>query len=333
MVGMPPSRKVALIAGGCAVALLVASAIVIGQVNGSRGPARAVREYVDLIARGDATAANALVDPGPGRAFLSDEVLASASQRISVTEVYGHDSTVEPGETAEATVRYELAGRSYAADLRVKREPNSFGGLEQWRVIDPLVVPVVVQTNVPTLDSGSLGAARIPASGPKYNGFPQQRFLMYPGSYQLTGVTSKYVRALPHAVSVAHGGSMETNPAAISYQYEQELFRLVTAKITELLARCFGTGNAPPADCPRDLRTYSEGGTDFRLDRVPAIERLQAYQTEHKADATTEPAIRFATHQGRFSFTDGGTRTRDFRLYGSVGISRDDAVTITFEDE
>lgn len=91
--------------------------------------------------------------------------------------------------------------------------------------------------------------------------------------------------------------------------------------------------NAPPADCPRDLRTYSEGGTDFRLDRSPPIERLQAYQTEYKADGTTKPAIHFATVRGRFSFTDGGTRTRDFRIHGAVDISRDDAVTITFEDE
>ncbi|MGH3863927.1 hypothetical protein [Actinokineospora sp.] len=331
MVGIP-SRRNALIAGGCAVALLIACVIVIGQVNDSRGPAQAVREYVDLIARGDATAANALVAPGPDRAFLTDEVLA-ASQRIKVTEVIGHDSGVEPGQTAVATVRYELPGRSYTTSLRVKREPNSFGGLERWRVIDPLVVPVVVQTNVPTLDSGSLGAARIPVSGPRLNGFPQRRFLMYPASYQLMGMTSKYVRALPNDMSVAHGQSMEMNPAAIGYQPEQELSRLVTAKINELLARCFGTGAAPPADCPRYLRTYSEAATDFRLDRSPTIERLQAYQTEYKADGSTKPAIHFATAKGRFSFTDGRTRTQDFTIRGVVDISRDDAVTITFDDE
>ncbi|SDI61388.1 hypothetical protein SAMN05192558_106280 [Actinokineospora alba] len=326
------SRRNAFIAAGCAVALLIACVIAIGQVNDSRGPAQAVREYVDLIARGDATAANALVDPGPDRAFLTDEVLAG-SQRIKVTEVSGDDSGVEPGQTAVATVRYELPGHSYSADLRVKREPNSFGGLEQWRVIDPLVVPVVVQTNVPTLDSGSLGAAKIPVSGPRLNGFPQRRFLMYPASYQLTGMTSKYVRALPQAVSVAHGQSMEMNPAAIGYQPEQELFRLATAKIDELLARCLGTGAMPPADCPRYLRPYAEGATDFRLDRSPPIERLQVYQTEYKADGTTKPAIHFATTQGQFSFNDGRTRSTDFTIRGLVDISRDDAVTVTFEDD
>ena len=57
-------------------------------------------------------------------------------------------------------------------------------------------MPVIIETNVDTIASGRLGAATNPVSGPGLQGFPQHRFMLYPGVYHVTGIDSLWIRAV-----------------------------------------------------------------------------------------------------------------------------------------
>ncbi len=165
--GVAVRRRNVLISAG-SVAVLFIAALTVVVVDSSHTPEQAVRDYLTLIAQGDATAANALVDPhghtGDGEvdpARLVDG-LRSAKARITINRLL--TSSDPSADIVTVDVDYSLSGGHGNAALRVRREPNRFGVFTRWRVIDPLLVPVAVQTNTPAFDTAHLGAAEVPAT-------------------------------------------------------------------------------------------------------------------------------------------------------------------------
>ena len=80
---------------GVLVVLVIAGVVAIKVANSSRTPEAQVRQYLDHLADGKASAATAMVDPGlpnDQRGFLSDEVMASSSARIEVEDVIADDA-------------------------------------------------------------------------------------------------------------------------------------------------------------------------------------------------------------------------------------------------
>lgn len=96
------------------VAVVIVGTIALTVANWMRTPEAKVRQYLDLLAHGKASAATAMVDPGlpdDQRGFLSDKVMASASARIEVEDVTVDDEENSKERVVKATVRLDGAPR------------------------------------------------------------------------------------------------------------------------------------------------------------------------------------------------------------------------------
>lgn len=207
-----PTRRrtwILALAGLVTVVLVVTGVIVVSRHNDD-APTDAVREYLDAIARGDGPTANALVDP---RSFAEDvdpelltDALRSAKKRITVEEVNLAKGADLNADVVGVEVTYRLGKPAKdeidardTVTLRVKRAGTTAGVLDEWQVIDPLLVPVSVENNQAWLRPASLGSAAIPVGGPALDGWPERRFYVYPGVYELHGHKSRYLKDIPGA--------------------------------------------------------------------------------------------------------------------------------------
>lgn len=227
-----PWQLVAVLGGAVVLAAAVAGFVVVSTHNSS-APADAVRDYVETIARGDAEAANRMVDPAdfPGRAIdtslLTDEVLGSAN-RLRIEEVELREIDGEPadsvtfsphGAVAEVHVEYVIDGAENHriqehrigdhrgdATLRARLTGSTLGLWEHWTVIDPLVVPAYVETSmhqvvgVAGMEGATIGGAAVPANRSGIDAFSRTYFLLYPGVYTVRGVESPYFTAEPETL-------------------------------------------------------------------------------------------------------------------------------------
>lgn len=133
---------------GVLVVLVIAGVVAIKVANSSRTPEAQVRQYLDLLAAGNASAATAMVDPGlpnDQRGFLSDEVMASSSARIEVEDVIADDAEHSKERVVTATMR--LDGERFTRSFRVSEAKKTFGLLKNWKIQDAMVARVDVQAN------------------------------------------------------------------------------------------------------------------------------------------------------------------------------------------
>jgi hypothetical protein len=343
--GWRPSRGAKISALVLAILLVLGiTGFVIATNHNTDAPLAAVREYVDAIARGDAATANRLVDPkgfadGVDPKLLTNEVLRSATARIEVEEVrLGFDADLS-ADVVDVQVEYKLADRFGATVLlRAKRAGTTAGFLHEWRVIDPLLVPIEVETNEPRLDTASLGAATVPVGGPSTEDWPQRRFYVYPGVYDLRGHESRYLEAPPD-VLVASSDGYDERPAdsadqtirgLLPYRATQDLTDAIEDKLGPYLTACARAGRRMSAECPDQMRVYADFATDLRVERVPLIESIGAYQVEYP-DEREKPPLRMRSSLGRFSFTENGERGDDeFYAYAHIVVTPADDLTITF---
>jgi hypothetical protein len=330
-------------------ALVLAVLLVVGVTGGIvvfnrnvDAPVDAVRAYVDAIARGDATTANRLADPkrfgdSVDPKLLTDEVLRSAKERITVGEVRRYEGDAS-SDVVTVQVEYTL-GAQYRSTvmLRAQRSGTTAGVFHEFRVIDPLLVPVRVEVTEPRLDTASLGAATIPVGGLTGNGWPERRVFVYPGVYELRGHESRYLSAPPSTI-VAMTNGYDARPAdttgqavhgALNYAATPELTGIVEDKLADHVTACLAAAPKVPANCPEEIRTYADFATDLRLDSGPVIESIQPYQVDYPDRKT--PALRMIAENGRFSYRYEGERNREsFLTYARITVTPDDDLTITF---
>lgn len=339
------TRRRALLVGGLVLVLLVAGvvgAVVVGDRNRD-APVAAVRAYVEAIARGDAAAAHAAVDPttfadGVDPA-LAGAALASARTRIVVERVsLEHDADLAE-DVVEVRVDYALASSRRSAVLRAQRADT--GLVDTWRVLDAMLVPVRVQTNETAFDTATLSGVVVPVGGPHFQGFPERRFFVYPGVYELRGVESRYLRAQPRAITVDRAGSGERpantdatlTSAAIDYRATPELTSTVATRLAEHITACFADAPEAPRGCPPDVYAYADRG--LRLLRQPDLRSIAHYQVDHRADGDVEPSLRLRAENGSLAYTghDGRERRQSFYAYGRIVVTPEDGLTITFTSE
>lgn len=320
-------------------ALLVAGLVVVVVVSGRNqdAPLVAVREYVEAIARGDAGAANAAVDPrafspGVDPALLTDAVLGSATERIVLDDVELDLGADLDSDVVAVRVTYTLAKRPSTIVLHARRAGTTAGVLDRWQVIDPLLVPVRVATNEAALRGGTLGPAPIPVTGP---GRPEQRFFVYPAVYELRGAESRYVRA--ELVEVVANRPEYGEPpkdtdeqvvrAALTYRATPELVSVATTRMTEHLTACLATSPRVPPGCPFELYGRAEeGGANLRLVQQP----VASVEYVHKGDPSN-PFLALHARDGRVAYTERGReRTATFLVHGRVVVTAEDDVTVTF---
>jgi hypothetical protein len=346
--GPRPRRRwwiLALVAVVLVAAAITGAVIVSGRNEDA--PVEAVRAYVDAIARGDASTANSLVDPtsfGPGvdPALLTDEMLRSATQRITVGGVDLDFSADLDADVVEVEVDYTLGDVRSVVMLRAKRAGTTAGLLHEWRVIDPLLVPVRVQTNESSQETAGFGAGTVPVSGPEYDGFPQHRFLVYPGVYPLRGHESRYLEAPPETVVAANGdprarpsdADNDTVDGVVNYRATTELTGILTDRMAKHVTACFAALPKVPANCPETLLNNVSLLRSARVDRQPVIGSVQSYQVDYRGERT-EPSLRMISRDGSFAYTDtdGATGDEPFIVYARITVTPEDELTITFTTE
>lgn len=182
------------------VAVVIVGTIALTVANWTRTPEAKVRQYLDLLADGKASAATAMVDPGlpnDQRGFLSDEVMASASARIEVEDVTVDDAEHSKERVVTATMR--LDGERFTRLFRVSEAKKTFGLLKNWKIQDVLLSHVdVLADNVTHF---SIGGEKISVATLKEA--PSNFIVLYPGVYTFTPEeTGEYIDAAPKTMSV-----------------------------------------------------------------------------------------------------------------------------------
>ena len=182
------------------VVLGVVAAVCLTIANWTRTPEAKVRQYLDLLADGKASAATAMVDPGlpnDQRGLLSDEVMASASARIEVEDVSADDAEHSKERVVRATMR--LDGERFIRLFRVSEAKKTFGLLKNWKIQDALLSHVdVLADNVTHF---SIGGEKISVATLKEA--PSNFIVLYPGVYTFTPEeTGEYIDAAPKTMSV-----------------------------------------------------------------------------------------------------------------------------------
>ena len=182
------------------VVLGVVATVVLAIANWTRTPEAQVRQYLDLLADGKASAATAMVDPGlpnDQRGFLSDEVMASSSARIEVEDVTVDDAEHSKERVVTATMR--LDGDRFTRSFRVSEAKKTFGLLKNWKIQDAMVSRVDVQAD--NVTHFSIGGEKMSVATLKEA--PSSSIVLYPGVYTFTPEeTGEYIDAAPKTMSV-----------------------------------------------------------------------------------------------------------------------------------
>ncbi len=182
------------------VVLGVVATVALAIANWTRTPEAQVRQYLDLLADGKASAATAMVDPGlpnDQRGFLSDEVMASSSARIEVEDVTVDDAEHSKERVVTATMR--LDGERFTRSFRVSEAKKTFGLLKKWKIQDAMVSRVDVQAD--NVTHFSIGGEKMSVATLKEA--PSSSIVLYPGVYTFTPEeTGEYIDAAPKTMSV-----------------------------------------------------------------------------------------------------------------------------------
>lgn len=182
------------------VVLGVVATVALAIANWTRTPEAQVRQYLDLLADGKASAATAMVDPGlpnDQRGFLSDEVMASSSARIEVEDVTVDDA--EHSKERVVTAMMRLDGERFTRSFRVSEAKKTFGLLKNWKIQDAMVSRVDVQAD--NVTHFSIGGEKMSVATLKEA--PSSSIVLYPGVYTFTPEeTGEYIDAAPKTMSV-----------------------------------------------------------------------------------------------------------------------------------
>lgn len=182
------------------VVLGVVATVALAIANWTRTPEAQVRQYLDLLADGKASAATAMVDPGlpnDQRGFLSDEVMASSSARIEVEDVTVDDAEHSKERVVTATMR--LDGERFTRSFRVSEAKKTFGLLKNWKIQDAMVSRVDVQAD--NVTHFSIGGEKMSVA--TFKEAPSSSIVLYPGVYTFTPEeTGEYIDAAPKTMSV-----------------------------------------------------------------------------------------------------------------------------------
>ena len=206
----PASKKriklIGIVVGVLAV-LVIAGVIGVKVANSSRTPEAQVRQYLDLLAAGNASAATAMVDPGVAndeRVFLTDSVMSSAQSLLVVEDISAgvdeNDGKRGESDTRTVSATMQVNGERFVHEFTVTKTKPTMGVLDNWQVKDALVTQVSVDAQGYaqfTVGDESAGAPKKQVTG------EGATFFFYPGVYTFTPVApSEYVDSTPVTVAV-----------------------------------------------------------------------------------------------------------------------------------
>ncbi|WP_378143790.1 hypothetical protein ACFJGV_10185 [Cnuibacter sp. UC19_7] len=352
---------------GGAVLLAAVAWIVYSAIRVNIHPEDTVRDYLDLLAAGDTQAAAAMVDPtaytgydeysddplaaplvsgGAARTAEDDIVLdtgvieqaaAAATSRLTVGELRADDDGyhLAVGDRLDVDVRYSVADVEGRTTLRVERLPDTWYGFPQWRVVDPLLVPLRVETNLPELGPAAIGSASVDVSGPRLDRAPQRVTLLYPGVYGLQATASRFATAEDAEVTLSGGNATSSSSdelgevvdSTLVYSATSALRDRVTAEAQAFVDSCFAALPAVGPECPTTLSLRAGFAQDVAISDYPALDGIGTYSVDYTDGVAAEPALRATFTPGRFSYTaDGSYDASRFSIYAWISPRADDVV-------
>ena len=210
------SKRIALVIVACVI-LAVVGVLGVTIANWTRTPEAKVREYLELLAAGKASAATAMVDPdlaNEEREFLTDEVMAAASSRLEIEEIEAADSGRSKDYAVVATMR--LNGERFTHLFQVSQGSSTLGVLKNWKIQNSLVSGVNVSgRHVPGF---SIGGVKSNKTWTETGG---TTVMLYPGVYTFTAEDlGEYVQADANTVAVtaSEDGSEGASVATVYFK-------------------------------------------------------------------------------------------------------------------
>lgn len=295
-------------------------------VSSSSDPSEVVSTYLAAIADGDASTAAQIVDPAASdtdAAYLTDEILGAATERIEVVSV----STIRrEGDTAEVRAVMELGSQSFTHTFTMTRDAGAYWLLQPgWRPNAPLTVEATVSVR----DSISLtGVTKADLAGTELElavrdvagvsaDSRSESFQVYPAIYDLTGpdVGTYFTVAPVELVAVPPTATADLSVAATE--------ALQTALLDAASAQadaCVEPGTSADAACPLLLRQQ-----DLSTTGVVQAPRNVTFRTDHRF--MVDVIFWYRPEGG----TPSGTGTTDYTadLIGTYTVDGED-VTVEF---
>ena len=314
---LSPKAKRGLIIGASAVGgvvlLGIAASVAVGIVNSTRTPEVVAKQYLDHIAAGDAEAANALVDPNVSkseRQFLTNEVLASATERITDVSV----KNLRAGDdNAVLSVTYKLDGVTHDAKLQAERGDPEWLVLDTWELTSSLATPVLLLPHSP----GEVSLGGVPVE----LGDSQTKAVLYPGVYDFT-VEGSFFELDDTQLLVTRGA----NPKELKFVPTAKLTQSVAEQAGALLKKCVADTARNPEGCPFSTYTYNDDTKVTRaLQGEPEIEITAGQQVRVSGTVLASYTEKF------FGTTRERSTEQRYTLRGEISFDGDKA-TVAFDD-
>ena len=221
---MPAGWVVAL---GVIVVLGIAAVATVMILNQNRTAQATAQEYFEALAAGDASAAWALTDPAAFEdgdvGFLTDEVLASATELISDVSVVPADDPLDTFDQ-RVNVAYTLAGERHTLPLLVGRGEPEWGFLKTYQMRAPFADRV--SFSLPLVGTLTLADNVIRPDSPAMT--------LFPGVYPVAATEPDYL-ALDQTEVVVNG---EGTRMDVTFQATAALEAQLQLRVNEFLDEC-----------------------------------------------------------------------------------------------
>lgn len=306
---------------GAVLVLGIIGAVAVSFVNSTRTADAVALTYLGHIEDGNASAANALVDPdvpNAARTHLTDEVLKSATERISDVSVRSNTSG---GDETYLEVSFKLDGVTQHGSLTARKGEPEWLLLDTWEIVTPLVQSVSV--DVDGHGSLAIGGVPLPLDGDD-SSYQSAEAVLYPGVYEVETDGSALFELDATQLLV---GAEQAQSVYLQFAPTDQLVSEVQEQVRTLLDTCAESTAARPDGCP--LRTYvypSDTAVSWSIVAYPTVEvsadGTSFYASEGEATASYTETF--------FGTSRDSTDELSVSFYGEIEISGDE-VTVVYE--
>jgi hypothetical protein len=102
---------------------------------------------------------------------------------VTAVMVGGVRTKASYGDKATIAAEYRVGEQTVRVDVRTELAGDT------WRLLDTLAMPVLIRSNMPTLDHAKIGDVEVPVSTELVGQDESRTMLLYPGEYTVQGST------------------------------------------------------------------------------------------------------------------------------------------------
>lgn len=241
----PQQKKLAIIISAI-VGVLALLGIAYAVVNSTVFSAdNTVKSYLSAIASGDYDKANGISDPQVAngkRTLLTNAASKGDKTTISNQRIISATDNADGSRTMR--ISYTLGGKSMTDTLTVAPNGSKFLIFKNWNITTPLVKEISVYAS-PAITNFTVNGVKVGAKNATASDSGTYTFKVYPGSYTVEPVTSKYLTADSTTLTTSSESS-----ASISAEPTDALADEINAKIKDKLDTCAKSTDAQPEGCP-----------------------------------------------------------------------------------